>query len=73
MFNGTGGSMNISTENGDASATLAMSLETFQKLRSKEINFMEAMGQQLVKIEGDMSVLMGFQAIMQKMQMDAEA
>ena len=50
-----------------------MSLETFQKLRSKEINFMEAMGQQLVKIEGDMSVLMGFQAIMQKMQMDAEA
>ena len=45
-----------------------MTLETFGKLRSKELDFMTGMGQQLIKVEGDMAVLMGMQAIMKKMQ-----
>ena len=68
VFDGTAGTMDVKTENVEANATISMTLETFGKLRSKELDFMTGMGQQLIKIDGDMAVLMGMQAIMKKMQ-----
>ena len=60
--------MDIIKGDRDADATLSMSMETFGKLRSKELDFMAAMGQQLVKVEGNMAVLMGIKPVMEKMQ-----
>ena len=70
VFDGTAGTMSISTEDQEAECTVSMTMETFSKLRSKELDFMTAMGEQLVKIEGNMAVLMGMQVIMKKMQQE---
>ena len=46
-----------------------MSLDTFGKIQSKELDFMSAMGEQLITIDGDMAVLMGgMPKIMKKME-----
>ena len=60
--------MNIIAEDRDADATLSMTMDTFGKLRSKELDFMAAMGQQLIKIDGNMAVLMGMKPLMAKLQ-----
>ena len=69
LFDGTSGVIDISTEDSEANATISMSLDTFGKIQSKELDFMSAMGEQLITIDGDMAVLMGgMPKIMKKME-----
>ena len=66
IFDGKGGAMDIIAEDREADVTLSMTMETFGKISSKELDFMAAMGQQLIKVEGNMGVLMGLKPVMEK-------
>ena len=44
-----------------------MTMDTFSKLATKELDFMAAMGQQLIKVDGNMAVLMGLKPLMVKL------
>ena len=68
VFDGSSGTMNIIAEDRDADATLSMTMDTFGKLSSKELDFMTAMGQQLIQVDGNMAVLMGMKPLMAKLQ-----
>ena len=66
IFDGTAGAMNVTTDDAAVDATVTMTMETFGKLVTKELDFMAGMGQGLIKVDGDMSVLMGMGAIMKR-------
>ena len=68
VFDGKGGTMDIIAEDREADVTLSMTMQTFGKISKKELDFMAAMGQQLIKVEGNMGVLMGLKPVMEKMQ-----
>ena len=58
FVDGTGDANAISTEDKDADCTVIMSAETFQKLKSGDINPMMALMTGKIKIKGDMSIAM---------------
>lgn len=67
VFDGSGGTIDVISEDRDADATLSMTMDTFSKLATKELDFMAAMGQQLIKVDGNMAVLMGLKPLMVKL------
>ena len=61
------------TEDRPTDCTVSMSWETFGKIQSKTLDFMVAMGDNLVTVDGDMNVMMGMQTIFEKMEAAAAA
>ena len=54
----------VSDEDKDADCTLSMSLETFEQMRSGEVDGTSAFMQGKLKVSGDMSIAMKLQSVM---------
>ena len=64
VIDGTSGAIKVSESDSDAAVTVIMSIDTFKKMQSKELEPMAAMGSGLMKIEGNMGLLMAAQGLM---------
>ena len=67
MVDGSAGAIEVTASDADADATVIMTLDTFKKLQTKELDAMSAMGSGLMKIEGNMGLLMMAQPLMKAM------
>ena len=54
----------VSDEDKDADCTLSLSLETFEQMRSGEVDGTSAFMQGKLKVSGDMSIAMKLQSVM---------
>lgn len=61
---GTGDANTVSAEDKDADCTISTSMDTFQKLKSGDINPMMAVMTGKIKIKGDMSIAMKLQSLL---------
>ncbi len=64
LIDGTGGSNQVTMEDGDADCTISTSLETLTKLKSGDLNPMMAVMSGKVKIKGDMGLAMKLQSLL---------
>ncbi|KXK37123.1 MAG: SCP2 sterol-binding domain-containing protein [Saprospiraceae bacterium] len=65
LIDGTGDSNIVTAEDGEAACTISTDLDTFEKLKSGDLNPMMAVMTGKVKIKGDMGLAMKLQSLIQ--------
>ena len=58
LIDGRSGAIEVSSSDAEASLSISMSIDTFKKLQTKELEPMAAMGSGLMKLDGNMGLMM---------------